>query len=54
MLTYKCNVIDISGKRHNVSRAADSPKDVIEYFKLNKFTVVEIKDRGNIDLGKFI
>ena len=54
MLTYKCNVIDISGKRLNIFHTADSPKDVIEYFKLNKFTVIEIKDRGNIDLSKFI
>jgi len=53
MLTYKCNVIDISGKRHSVFHVADSKKDVIDYLKLNKFTVVKIKDRDAIDFGKF-
>ena len=53
MLSYKCNVIDISGKRHRISHVADSYKDVIDYLKINKFTVVEIKDRENINLGRF-
>ena len=52
MLSYKCNVIDISGKRHSISHIADSKKDVIDYLKLNKFTVVKIKDRYSIDFGK--
>ena len=53
MVSYKCNVIDISGKKHNISHAADSPKDVIEFLKLQKFTVVEIKHKQTINLEKY-
>jgi type IV pilus assembly protein PilC len=53
MLTYKCSVIDISGKKYSIAHTADSKTDVIDYLKLNKFTVVKIKNRENIDLGKF-
>ena len=53
MVSYKCNVIDIYGKKHNISHAADSPKDVIDFLKLHKFTVVEIKHKQTVDLGKF-
>jgi type IV pilus assembly protein PilC len=53
MVSYKCNVIDIFGKKHNISHAADSPKDVIDFLKLHKFTVVEIKHKQTVDLGKF-
>ncbi|MGI5834786.1 MAG: type II secretion system F family protein [Bacteroidales bacterium] len=52
MLTYKCSVIDLSGKKYYISHTADSKNDVINYLKLNKFTVIEIKDRVNIDLKR--
>ena len=53
MVSYKCNVIDIFGKKHNILHAAESPKDVIDFLKLHKFTVVEIKHKQTIDLEKF-
>lgn len=54
MLSYKCNVIDLSGKKFSIIHTADSKKDVIDYLKLNKFTVIQIKDRDTIDFGKII
>lgn len=53
MLTYKCNVIDNYGRRRSISHTADSRKDVIDYLKLNKFTVIKIKDRDIIDFSEF-
>lgn len=52
MLSYKCNVIDLKGKKLSITHTADSKKDVINYLKLSKFTVVEIKDRKNVDIAK--
>ncbi|NLB33818.1 MAG: type II secretion system F family protein [Tissierellia bacterium] len=53
MLTYKCNVIDNCGRWRSISHTADSRKDVIDYLKLNKFTVIKIKDRDIIDFSEF-
>ncbi len=53
MLSYKCNVIDLKGKKLSITHTADSKKDVINYLKLSKFTVVEIKDRDAVDYAKF-
>ena len=48
---YKCNVIDLKGKKFSIIHTADSKKDVIDYLKLNKFTVVEIIDKNSVDIG---
>jgi type IV pilus assembly protein PilC len=53
MLSYKCNVIDISGKKQIISHTADSRKDVIDFLKLRKFTVIKIKHKQTLDLQKF-
>lgn len=53
MLSYKCNVIDISGKKQIISHTADSQKDVINFLRLRKFTVVKIKHKQTLDLKKF-
>ena len=53
MLSYKCNVIDLKGKKLSITHTADSKKDVINYLKLSKFIVVEIKDRDAVDYAKF-
>ena len=54
MLSYKCNVIDISGKKQSISRSGNSREDVIDFLKLQKFTVVEVKHRQNGNLEKII
>lgn len=51
MISYKCNVIDLKGKKFNITHNAASKKDVIDYLKLNKFTVVAIKDRDRVNIG---
>ena len=53
MVSYKCNVIDISGKKRSISRIGDSKEDIIDFLKLEKFTVVEIKHKQTLDLDKF-
>ena len=54
MLSYKCNVIDISGKKQSISRSGNSREDVIDFLKLQKFTVVEVKHRQNGNLERII
>ena len=53
MVSYKCNVIDISGKKRNISRAGDSKEDIIDFLKQQKFTVIEIKHKQTVDLNRF-
>ncbi|MBP8691822.1 MAG: type II secretion system F family protein [Bacillota bacterium] len=45
MVSYKCSVIDTFGKKHSISRSGDSRKEVIDYLKLEKYTVVEVKHK---------
>lgn len=45
MVSYKCSVIDKSGKKRSVSRNGSSQKEVIDFLKLQKYTVVEVKHK---------
>lgn len=54
MLSYKCNVIDISGKKQSIFRTGNSREDVIDFLKLQKFTVVEVKHKQSGNLEKII
>ncbi|HQB63974.1 MAG TPA: type II secretion system F family protein, partial [Sedimentibacter sp.] len=51
MISYKCNVIDISGNKQRITCAGNSRKDVIDFLKLQEYTVVKINDKKTINLG---
>ncbi len=46
MVSYKCNVIDTFGKKLSISHTGNSRKEVIDFLKLQKYTVVEVKHRN--------
>lgn len=51
MISYKCNVIDISGNKQRITRTGNSRKDVIDFLKLQEYTVVKINDKKTVNLG---
>jgi len=47
MAVYKCNVVDTSGKKHKISKDAESRAEIIDYLKLNNYVIIDIKKTDN-------
>lgn len=47
MSSYKCVVLDASGKKQKISRDAESKIELMDYLKLNRYVVIDIKAEEN-------
>lgn len=47
MSSYKCVVLDASGKKQKISRDAESKVELMDYLKLNRYVVIDIKAEDN-------
>lgn len=54
MTSYKCNVVDISGKKRKLTHKAETKSEVIDYLKKNNYIIIDIeKSAGSIDFNIF-
>lgn len=52
MTAYKCNVVDISGKKRKLTHKAETKSEVVDYLKNNNYTIIDIeKAGGSVDVG---
>ena len=53
MTSYKCSVVDQTGKKRKITHIAESKAEVIDYLKKNNYVIINIdKDRGSINLNR--
>ena len=54
MTSYKCNVVDISGKKRRLTHKADTKSEVVDYLKKNNYTIIDIeKSVSSLDFKIF-
>lgn len=47
MSSYKCVVLDASGKKQKINRDAESKIELMDYLKLNRYIVIDVKAEEN-------
>jgi type IV pilus assembly protein PilC len=47
MSSYKCVVLDASGKKQKINRDAESKVELMDYLKLNRYVVIDVKAEDN-------
>lgn len=47
MTSYKCNVIDFSGKKRKLTHKAETRTEVVDYLKKNNYTIINIEKSGS-------
>jgi type IV pilus assembly protein PilC len=54
MTNYKCNVVDLSGKKRKLNHKAETKSEVVDYLKKSNYTIIDIeKSGGTADLKGF-
>ena len=54
MTAYKCNIVDISGKKRKLTHTAETKSEVVDYLKKNNYIIIDIeKSRSNIEIKGF-
>ncbi len=43
MAVYKCSVVDPAGKKHKISKSAESKSEIADYLKQNNYIIIDIK-----------
>jgi len=47
MSLYKCIVLDAAGKKQKINRDAESKAELLDYLKLNRYIVIDVKAEDN-------